>query len=327
MKTKFTTFLFSIFLGQAALAQSDYQNIFNSVDPINLVNVLKEMTGGVPVIVKGEKLILNNRYTAEAKANFRKYWTNYFQNLGLTVQELSYKTKHTKIEPEGHNLEAIIPGLSEDSIVIIVHYDSIGKSESETKNPGVDDDMSGMAVSLETARILAPYAGKLKYTVRFVASDFEEWAVPGLEGAREYAKYIQSLSKHKGFKLVAAVDNEQIGWSGGDHGSSFDVFSCSRGIFGIRKYDFKAIGDALEQVAAQYSSMKVKRDCIGENSDQYAMWEIGVPTVVYSEHNPFHNPHFDAEGDDTFDRIDQDYFIKIAKIGVTFAATLAGLPE
>lgn len=306
----------------SAEAQSVYEKIFQSVDKGSLLQFLKEMTGVVPVTVRGERFSITNRYSAEAKANYRKYWTNYFQSLGMNVQEFAYKTAHTQIESQGHNLEAILPGMSEDSIVIIVHYDSIGPRGAETRNPGVDDDMSGMSVSLETARLLAPYAGKLKYTVRFVAADFEEWASPGLEGARVYAKYIQNLSKSRGFKIVAAIDNEQIGWSGGDGGKTVDVFSCSRG-----QYNFPEIGDAFENLARTLGGMNTKRSCMGANSDHYAMWEIGVPAVVYSEHNPFNNPHFDQNGDDTFDRIDQDYFFRIARIGVTFAAKLAGVPE
>jgi hypothetical protein len=312
----------SLCISSFASAQTIYQNIYNSVDKTKLVQVLKEMTGVVPVTVQGEQFSITNRYSSEAKANYRKYWTQYFQGLGMQVQEFAYKTAHTKLEAQGHNLEAILPGMSADSVVIIVHYDSIGPSGSETGNPGVDDDMSGMSVSLETARILAPYAGKLKYTVRFVAADFEEWSGPGLEGARVYAKYIKDLSTKQGFKIVAAVDNEQIGWSGGDHGKTVDIFSCSGG-----KYDFKAIGDALANVTAKYSKLQVKRSCIGQNSDHYAMWEIGVPAVVYSEHNPFSNPHFDQNGNDTFNQIDQDYFYSIAQVGVTFATQLAGVPD
>ena len=53
--------------------------------------------------------------------------------------------------------------------------------------------------------------------------------------------------------------------------------------------------------------------------------EIGVPALVYSEHNPFANPHFDREGGDTFDKIDTDYLISIARPGIAFQAALAGV--
>jgi hypothetical protein len=323
MNIRTLSFLTTLLTLSTAQAGTIEETIFNSVDQQKLVQFMKEMTGVVPVTIQGEQFSITNRYSADAKAKYRKYWKNYFETLGIPVEEFSYPTAHSRIESQGHNLEAVLPGMSEDSIVIIVHYDSMGPRGHETENPGVDDDMSGMSVSLETARLLAPFAGKLKYTVRFVAADFEEWASPGLEGARVYAKYIKNLAQKRGFNIVAAVDNEQIGWSGGDHGKTVDIFSCSPG----NHYSHPQMGDALEKIAKTIGGMNTKRSCIGENSDHYAMWEIGVPAVVYSEHNPFANPHFDSEGDDVFEAIDQNYFFKLARIGVTFAAKLAGIPE
>jgi hypothetical protein len=44
------------------------------------------------------------------------------------------------------------------------------------------------------------------------------------------------------------------------------------------------------------------------------MWEIGVPALVFSEHNPFANP-----------RIDTAYLTSIARPAITFQASLAGI--
>lgn len=306
-----------------------YQKIFDAVDRTHLLTVLREMTGYLPVKVNGTTFQITNRYAPASKAQFRAYFKQYFQELGISTQEMSYNTKHRAGETQGHDLEAVLPGKSKDSVVIIVHYDSIGKRGQETANPGVDDDMTGMAIMLETAKLLAPYAGTLQHTIRFVAADYEEWAFPGLEGARFYAKYLKDLSVSQSFRILAAVDNEQSGWNCakdrrcGDSsiGDTFDVFSCSGD---SKNFNFKQIGDDLQKVAQTYSKLKVTRDCISENSDHYAMWEIGVPAVVFSEHRPFNNDHFDQRGRDTFDKIDQDYFFSIAQVGVTFAATLAG---
>ncbi len=315
---------------QTAVPNPVYQKIFASVQQDNLQLLLKELTGGVPVTVKGTSYLISDRYLPASKAKFRAFWLQYFQGLGIAAQEYSYRTRHNVGETQGHNLEAVLPGKSKDSIVIIVHYDSIGPWGHEAENPGVDDDMSGMSIMLETARILAQYRGTLQHTVRFVAADYEEHASPGLEGARNYAAYLQKLAQDEGFKIVAAVDDEQTGWncaaeggcSDNSPGDSFDVFSCSGD---SKNYDYKEIGDALEQTAALYSTLKTTRGCIGQNSDHYAMWEIGVPSVVFSEHTPFNNPHFDQNGGDTYDKIDQGYFFKIAQVGVTFAATLVGV--
>jgi Zn-dependent M28 family amino/carboxypeptidase len=71
----------------------------------------------------------------------------------------------------GDNIEAVLRGPSADSIIIIVHYDSISPIGRETSNPGADDDMSGMSIQLETARLLVAHRAELTRTVRFVVSD------------------------------------------------------------------------------------------------------------------------------------------------------------
>lgn len=309
-----------------------YKQVYDEVDSARLETLLRQLTGYDPVTVAGRSVAITERYSPAGKANFRAFWLQYFQNLGIPAREMAYPTRHHLGETNGHNLEAVLEGKSKDSVVVIVHYDSMGPRSNPTGNPAVDDDMTGMAISMETARLLAARRDRLQKTVRFVAADYEEQGA--LEGARQYASYIKDLAAREGFRVTAAVDNEQSGWdcseeegcgfSGGPVGGKtpVDIFSCSGDGTG---YNYPAMGDALAAVATSYGGMATNRGCIGENSDHYAMWEIGVPSVVYSEHDPFENPHFDESGGDTIDKIAKDYYFGIARIGVTFAATLAGL--
>ncbi|HET7502563.1 MAG TPA: M28 family peptidase [Kofleriaceae bacterium] len=310
-----------------ALAATDHlQEIFNEVDGARLTQVMRELSGVVPVVVNGQTITLGQRFNATGRKKFRDYWTQTMTNLGLEVTQFHYQAAgHPRA---GDNIEAVLRGPSPSSIVVIVHYDSIGPRGQETSNPGADDDMSGMAIQLETARLLVAHKAQIANTIRFVASDEEE--LGGLAGARNYAAHIKALSQTEGFPLLAAVDDEQSGWNCSRDGlcgdnlfPAFDVFSCGSG--GGRTFNFQALGDQLASVVATYSTLKVKRGCLGANSDHFAMWEIGVPAVVYSEHNPFANPHFDRNGGDTFARIDMAYLTSIARPAITFQASLAGI--
>lgn len=311
----------------ADAAHDRLKDIYEEVDGAHVIQLIKEMSGATQVMVAGIPITLGERYSDAGRKNFRDYWTQYMTGLGLEVHALDYQAAgHPR---SGTNLEAVLLGPSADSFVVIVHYDSIGPPGSETQNPGADDDMSGMAIELETARILAAHRSELAYTVRFVASDEEE--VFGLAGARAYASYIKAAATTGGFTLVAAIDDEQSGWNCSATGScedntwpAFDLFSCSGG---PAAYSYQAMGDRFAAIAQSYSSLHVVRGCMGAHSDHFAMWEIGVPTVVYSEHSPFGNPHFDQEGGDTFDLIDTDYLVSIARVGITFQATLAGMAK
>ena len=286
--------------------------IAEEVDGARLTQLVKEMS--------------TERYSDAGRQQFRDAWTQYMTGLGLEIHPLDYPA--TGQPRAGTDLEAVLVGPSADSVVVIVHYDSIGPPGSETQNPGADDDMSGMAIELETARILVAHRAELAHTVRFVASDAEE--LGGLAGARAYARYIHAAAQSGGFALLAAVDDEQSGWNCQASAEctdnvwpAFDVYSCGSG--GGKSYDYQALGDSYAAIATTYSPLHVVRGCIGAQSDHFAMWEIGVPTLVFGEHDAFSNPHFDQNGGDTVDKIDGDYLTSIARPAITFQATLAGI--
>jgi hypothetical protein len=310
----------------AAAALDPLQQIFDEVDGGAIIQTLREVSGDVPVVVDGEQIVINERFSSDGRKRFRQYFIQRMKGLGLEINEFHYQAAgHPR---PGDNVEAILRGPSPDSFVVIVHYDSIGPRNRETQNPGADDDMSGMSILFETARLFVAHRAQLGLTVRFVASDEEE--LGGLAGARNYAAYIKALSISEGFALVAAVDDEQSGWNcskdkrcGDTTFPAFDIFSCGSG--GGRSFNFPALGDQMQSIVANYSTLNVTRGCLGANSDHFAMWEIGVPSVVYSEHNPFANPHFDRSGGDTFDKIDTEYLVSIARPAITFQAAIAGI--
>jgi Peptidase family M28 len=310
-----------------ALAVTDHlKEIFDQVDGARITQTMRELSGVVPVTVNGATITLGERFDTAGRQKFRDYWTQTMTGLGLQINTFHYRASgHPRF---GDNVEAVLTGPSPNSVVVIVHYDSIGPRGRETSNPGADDDMSGMAIQLETARLFVAHRAQLKNTIRFVASDEEE--LGGLAGARNYAAHIKALSQSAGFTLVAAVDDEQSGWNcqtdnlcGDNTFPAFDVFSCGSG--GGHTFNFAALGDQLASITATYSPLHVTRGCLGANSDHFAMWEIGVPAVVFSEHNPFANPHFDQEGGDTFAKIDTAYLTSIARPAITFQAALAGV--
>ena len=299
-------------------ATDHWKQIFDEVDRARLVQLVTDMA--------------HERYSDAGRAQFRAYWTQYMTSLGLTVQALDYPASNTNGNPQraGTNLEVVLPGASPDSLVVIVHYDSIGPVGMETDNPGADDDMTGMAIQLESARILAEHRAELGYTVRFVASDGE--ALGALSGAFAYARYIQSAAQAGSFHVVAAIDDEQSGWNCHADGTcagaawpTYDVFTCDAP--SNPHFSYPALGDQLATITAAYSPLAVTRGCLGGNSDHFAMWVAGIPAIVFTEHDPFDNMHFDQGGGDTVDKVDMDYLTMIARPTITLAASLAGVPQ
>ena len=89
-------------------------------------------------------------------------------------------------------------------ILVTGHYDSRNSDTMNTKGeaPGANDDASGVAVSLECARVLSRL--KLPATLVFVAVAGEE---QGLNGSRHLAE----LAKREGWQLEGVLNNDIVG--------------------------------------------------------------------------------------------------------------------
>ena len=101
------------------------------------------------------------------------------------------------------NVVATLKGTVNPELVYVVssHYDSVAIG------PGADDDTSGTAALLETARILAGHP--LPATIVFASFTGEE---AGLLGSREFVRRAVADK----VKIVGALNNDMIGWAN-DH--------------------------------------------------------------------------------------------------------------
>jgi Zn-dependent M28 family amino/carboxypeptidase len=291
---------------------------------------LLELTGATPITVNGQTFRITDRWSPTSKAHFREYFTQYFAALGISVNTIPFPVDNLVGESEGHNVEAVLPGQSADTVVIIVHYDSVGIPGEETLNPAADDDGSGTAMMLEAARIFSALPRRA-YTVRFVGADYEE--LTDLQGDAAYVSYLQNEAQTKNFQILVASDNDQTGWSCWSEGlcgsgappanSSLLMVSCSGDSYG---YDYPALRAGFKAIASKYSTMKADYSCDGSgDTDHYSFWQAGLPAYVIMEYGTYNNPHFDDLGDDTMAHIDLDYLWHIAQIQIAYQAQLVGV--
>jgi len=112
--------------------------------------------------------------------------------------------KPTKIVNVYAVLKGTDPAQANRRVLVTGHYDSRNSDTMNTHDaaPGANDDASGVAVSIESARVLS----KLKFpsTIVFVAVAGEE---QGLNGSRHLAK----LAKSEGWQLEAVLNNDIVG--------------------------------------------------------------------------------------------------------------------
>lgn len=106
-----------------------------------------------------------------------------------------------------YNVIATLRGSSSDSISVVgAHYDNnISTGDPFTVVPGANDNASGVAAALETARVMKKFKFKPRYTIHFVAFAAEE---VGLHGSRDYA----AKAAARGENMIIMINHDMIAW-------------------------------------------------------------------------------------------------------------------
>ncbi len=113
-------------------------------------------------------------------------------------------TRPTKITNVYAILRGSDPAQAARMVLVTGHYDSRNSLNANTHDPapGANDDASGTAVSLESARVLSQL--KFPSSIVFVAVAGEE---QGLNGSSHLAK----LARSEGWQLEAVLNNDIVG--------------------------------------------------------------------------------------------------------------------
>jgi hypothetical protein len=231
---------------------------------------------------------------------------NAFSGLGLDdvrfepfVFSGSYDSRNVIAEKTGETYP-------DDIVIICAHYDSMSPAASRlTLAPGADDDASGTAAVIETARILASYP--LDFTVRFIAFSAEEW---GLYGSRAYA----SAARLAGERIVGVINLDMIGYA--------DVMPEDLQI--IVNPASAWLADRFLDAASLYGPLGATKtvDASFVYSDHGPFWDAGYPALLAIEDDPLTYPYYHTTMD-TFDRINLDFYTSATRASLGLLTELA----
>jgi len=100
------------------------------------------------------------------------------------------------------------PASAKRMYLVTGHYDSRNSDTLNTHDaaPGANDDASGVAVSLECARVLSDPANKLKFPASLVFV-----AVAGEEQGLNGSAHLAHLAKEEGWQLEGVLNNDIVG--------------------------------------------------------------------------------------------------------------------
>lgn len=254
--------------------------------------------------------------------------------------------------PQGANIVDVLgiqAGSEPDRVVIVQgHIDSrVTDVMNVTADaPGANDDASGVALVLETARLLSHRT--FKATIVYAALSGEE---QGLFGGQLLAQ----TAKERGWHVVAVLNNDIVGNTVGQNGQRVAdrvrVFSE-----GIRAADTlpeqmavrsnggeddgpsralaKAVGEVGRGIPGGLEVMLVRRpDRFGRGGDHEPFLALGYPAVRFSvgieNYNQQHQDLRTESGTvygDTADKMDFPYLAKVTAINAATIARLAAAP-
>ena len=233
-------------------------------------------------------------------------------------------------------------------VVITGHIDSRVTDVMDTTHdaPGANDDASGVAAVLESARILSKrrFAATIVYGV---LSGEEQ----GLYGGKVLADYAQS----QGWQVEADLNNDIVGNSHGQDGLNDNgvvrVFSEGTKALetpaqaGKRRYNGGELDSPSRNLARFVAgladrhlvnfrvNMVYRTDRYGRGGDQVEFLEHGFPALRFTEpHEDYRNEHQDLRTEagvrygDTIDRVDIDYLAQVTRLNAITLAALANAP-
>jgi Zn-dependent M28 family amino/carboxypeptidase len=178
------------------------------------------------------------------------------------------------------------PKLSKTIFIVSGHFDSRPSNvmDPEADAPGADDDASGVAVSVECARLLSdPGAtghgkfGFFRATILFAAVSGEE---QGLLGSTHLVDWV----KQQGYTVGGMLDDDIVGAdpaAGAPH--RVRLFS-GNGEIDDADSPSRELARAVEEIDGRGAIRMIFRvDRYGRGGDHYPFYKAGLPAVRFTE--------------------------------------------
>lgn len=236
---------------------------------------------------------IGKRHTPENLEKTVGYLKDEFRAMGLVPATQTYRVDKQDFE----NVEAEIKGTGPEVVIVCAHYDSV------VGTVGANDNASGVAATLEIARILSAKKPSLSKTVRFVVFGTEE---PPYFSSKDMGSYhYAARCKERGENVVALLDMETLAYYSDEQDSQRYPISFVPG--------YPNTGNFITFVGNQ-KSRKLVEKCIStfrettqfpsegvaapewvngvDWADQYWFWKAGYPGVMITDTAPYRYPYY-----------------------------------
>lgn len=216
---------------------------------------------------------------------------------------------------------------SESRFILGAHFDAVPGS------PGADDNASGVATLLETARVYAEVF-KGESAVEFAAFNLEEY---GMVGSRSYAKKL----KEEKVRVTGMLSLEMVAYASEEENSQkmplfLKPFYPSVGNFIglVANTKSKSFLDRVEKTFKTVEGLPVESLTLPANgwvfpdarlSDHSPFWDEGFPALLVTDTSFFRNPHYHSEAD-RIETLNLEFLRKVTEAVICVALSGAAGP-
>jgi hypothetical protein len=208
--------------------------------------------------------------------------------LHVVVDKFEMTSERTSSKPTPlENVYAILPGsdpqLAKTIFIVSGHFDSRPSNvmDPQADAPGADDDASGVAVSVECARLLskagAKGRGMYRATILFAAVSGEEQGLLG-------STHLMDWAKQQGYTMGGMLDDDIVGAdpaAGAPH--RVRLFS-GNGEMDDADSPSREMARAIEEIDGRAAIRMIFRiDRYGRGGDHYPFYKAGLPAVRFTE--------------------------------------------
>ncbi len=296
--------LYSLILLACAPLMAEAQQInLNKQQLLQDVQVLSDdsMEGRLTGSVGSKKAqdYIVNRFQ---EVGLQPYGDTYKQYFRLEAKKQYFKTHPRKMVVEqATNIVGYIPGEeSADAIVIVAHYDHVGKKKDEIFN-GADDNASGVGALLATAEYFKN--NPPKHTMVFVALDGEELGFQGADAfLRNSPLPLENIILNVNLDMMSINDKGELFASGPYHYPF------------LKPYIEKIKARPAAKIRLGHDNPAEEHNDWTNQSDHYEFHKRSIPFVYFGVED---HDHYHKETDE-FNQIDKTFFADAAELSLDF---------
>jgi len=208
--------------------------------------------------------------------------------LQVVVDKFESTSERTSSKPIPlENVYAILPGsdpkMAKTIFIVSGHFDSRPSDVMDPKAdaPGADDDASGVAVSVECARLLSKVGangrGTYRATILFAAVSGEE---QGLLGATRLLEW----TKQQGYRVGGMLDDDIVGADSARGAPHRVRLFSGNGEIDDADSPSRELARAVEEIDGRAAIRMIFRiDRYGRGGDHYPFYKAGLPAVRFTE--------------------------------------------